>query len=112
MQETDSCEQSSKAGIANSFLRSVYSRAIGAAGIKHSQNELRLLTNALSGRTERIQAIDALATHVQQARIRKFSHESYLTKEDSLYLMTSKNSLWARFRWSCRHARQVISCNY
>jgi hypothetical protein len=86
MQETDSCEQSSKAGIANSFLRSVYSRAIGAAGIKHSQNELRLLTNALSGRTERIQAIDALATHVQQARIRKFHTKATLQKKTACIL--------------------------
>jgi hypothetical protein len=60
-------------------------------GIKNPQNGLRLLVIALSdpGLSAFKRGVDCTCP---TAGIRNFSHESYITKEDSLYLMTSKNS--------------------
>jgi hypothetical protein len=100
MQETDSCE---RAGVASGYncqrtsgrLLELPHSADWWREAKNLQNRLRLLTIALSG--PGLSAFHrALAIHVQERAYENFTRK-LLYKREQLYLMTSKNSLWARF---------------
>jgi hypothetical protein len=97
MQEkTDSCEQHGGGKHQQNFCGDPASGQLVRRNHKIWQNGLPLLTIALSVRpgAEHCQARALTIQCPKQRAYEIFPHKTTLQKEDSLYLMTSKNSLF------------------